>query len=580
MERQQFNLVTQPWIKVIDNNSYEQTVSLIELFQNTANYRQLVGEMRTQDLAVLRFLLAVLTTVYSRYDADGNPYEWLDVDKDTMINSPNDMANIDDLIDTWDQLYENGKFSQIVLDYLELYADKFDLLSEEYPFYQVTKEQYDSLVPISKAVAKGKGTVAVKQMNRTISESNNSRAIFSPTTGQGKNRISLDELARWLITYQNFTGVTDKTKVNAKDKFSISKGWLYSINPVIAEGQNLFETLMLNLVLGDVNLEDTYHNQHPVWEYDNIENYIDARARNILPDNRAELYTIWSRVLHIEWDTNGQPTIFSAGLPSFEIIDNNLEPNTTWKQTKKKAEIVRRPESQYLGSLNKAMWRSFGHYVRTSTDEEQESRDTKPPIPGIVLWLNRLKDEDYIPENKLIELDNIAMVSDGNATSQSPAAEVIDSMRLEAGVLFDSNEDKRMYWPDRIEDVIELTQQVGDYYYLFAKNIGEMRNLSDPASFAAKLSAQFYERLNEPFNDWLASLRNNQERDHRVNEWKETVLHIARDAAQEMMQNSTIKDARSRNKKIKGKDQDVNIFTYNRIFNIQVNRTLALENKK
>lgn len=580
MKKQQFNLVLQPWIKVIDNSNHMQKVSLIELFQNAQNYRQLAGEMRTQDLAILRFLLAILTTVYSRYDSDGNPYEWLDVNKGTMINSPNNEANIDDLLDTWEQLYVNGKFSQIVIAYLKHYVDKFDLLSEKYPFYQVTKEQYDSLVPPSKAVAKGKGTVAVKQMNRTISESNNSRAIFSPTASQEMNQLSLDELARWIITYQNFTGVTDKTKVNAKDKFSVSKGWLYSINPIIAKGKNLFETLMLNLVLGDINSENTYHNQHPFWEYNNILNYIDARVRNVLPDNRAELYTVWSRVLHIEWDENDQPTIFSAGLPSFEIIDNNLEPNTTWKQTKKKMEIIRRPESQYLGSLNKAMWRNFGHYVRTSTDEKQESRDIEPLIPGIVLWLNLLKDNDYIPEDQIIELENIAMVSDGNATSQSPAAEVIDSMRLEAGVLFDSNEDKRMYWPDRIEDVIEVTQRVGDYYYLFAKNIGEMRNLSDPASFASKLSVQFYERLNEPFNEWLSSLKNDEERDPKINKWKETVLHVARDAAQEMMQNSTIQDARSRSKKISGKEQDVNIFTYNRIFNIQVNKALALENKK
>lgn len=30
--------------------------------------------------------------------------------------------------------------------------------------------------------------------------------------------MSIDELVRWVISYQNFTGVTDKTKVVAKEK--------------------------------------------------------------------------------------------------------------------------------------------------------------------------------------------------------------------------------------------------------------------------------------------------------------------------------------------------------------------------
>lgn len=97
-----------------------------------------------------------------------------------------------------------------------------------------------------------------------------------------KNKIALDELTRWLITYQNFTGVTDKTKIETDEKFSTPAGWLYKLNPVAAKGQSVFETLMLNLILFNQDTKDHYIQQKPVWEYDNINDYVTERKKNDL----------------------------------------------------------------------------------------------------------------------------------------------------------------------------------------------------------------------------------------------------------------------------------------------------------
>ena len=43
MSERHFNLVTEPWIKVIDDQNQEQTVSLETLFSNAGHYRQLAG---------------------------------------------------------------------------------------------------------------------------------------------------------------------------------------------------------------------------------------------------------------------------------------------------------------------------------------------------------------------------------------------------------------------------------------------------------------------------------------------------------------------------------------------------------
>lgn len=145
------------------------------------------------------------------------------------------------------------------------------------PFYQVTADEYDQLVPAKKKIATGTGTVSVKQINRQVSESGNTPAIFSPKVAEFKDQITIPELVRWLISYQNFTGVTDKTKIEMEEKFSNPAGWLYRLNPVFAKGQTLFDTLMLNLVLVQTDGDQIYQNQKPVWEYDTVIKYVEER---------------------------------------------------------------------------------------------------------------------------------------------------------------------------------------------------------------------------------------------------------------------------------------------------------------
>ena len=173
---------------------------------------------------------------------DGEAYEWITLDEKMHLKEAEEEDyDRNDLINTWHLLYKNGEFSESVIQYLKENSSKFDFLGDD-PFYQVNKKIN---------LKKPKGTVDIKQINRTISESNNSPSIFSPRTRHTKNEVNLAQLVRWIITYQSFTGVTDKTKVNSKEKFSVSAGWLYGLNPVFAQGKNLFQTLMLNLVFSE-----------------------------------------------------------------------------------------------------------------------------------------------------------------------------------------------------------------------------------------------------------------------------------------------------------------------------------------
>lgn len=563
-----FNLTSDPWIKVLDKQTgTTKTVSLTDLFANAQNYRRLAGDTRSQDFAILRFLLAIVHTVYSRVGLSGEAYSWLEVDSDTfqVLNTEDaEDGSIEEWLQTWNDLYVNGQFSSAIVRYLEGNSALFDLFGP-HPFYQVTTEDYDSFVPEKKKVATGTGTVAVKQINRVVSESANSPAIFAPKAGSFKNRLTLAEITRWLITYQNYTGVTDKTKIDTAEKFSTPGGWAYRLNSVYAPGQSLFETLMLNFVVNPERKNETPI-QRPTWEYNNISDYVELRKSLLQPTNLAALYTTWSRLLHIEWQENGQPTIFSAGIPMFSQDNLFLEPMTTWREDKQAKDGSKKPATKGTGSLGIAMWRNFGDYVSDKTAKESHE-------PGIVQWLDQLVEEELIDGDKTIYLNSIALVSDGNATSQSPVAEVFDYMGLNADVLFDDKEELR--WPNRINGVIDTTQKVARQYWQFTTRIADIRNL-DSRSFSSRETGKFYDRLNEPFKQWLVSLKNNDDREVKIEEWYRELRDVVNQSVDVFERSSTPRDhhGKSLKKNADDREKPMNIFIAENNLRAQVNSIL------
>ena len=73
METMEFNLLQERWVRVRTQDCTVQEVSLTDALLHAHAYVDLAGEMPTQDAAMLRLLLAVLHTVFSRVDGNGVP---------------------------------------------------------------------------------------------------------------------------------------------------------------------------------------------------------------------------------------------------------------------------------------------------------------------------------------------------------------------------------------------------------------------------------------------------------------------------------------------------------------------------
>ena len=104
MKEMEFNLLEEPWVRVLLEDYTVREVSLKDALLNAEQYIDLAGEVPTQDIAVLRLLLAILHTVFSRVDANGN-------------DAP--LETTDDALDRWEELWTFQSFPKSpILDYL------------------------------------------------------------------------------------------------------------------------------------------------------------------------------------------------------------------------------------------------------------------------------------------------------------------------------------------------------------------------------------------------------------------------------------------------------------------------------
>ncbi|MCD1147302.1 type I-E CRISPR-associated protein Cse1/CasA [Peptoniphilus sp. KCTC 25270] len=524
-----FNLLDEPWISVItDSKGTTKEVSLLECLENAPNYLGLGGDMKTQDFAMLRLLLAVLHTVFSRFDGEGNPYEFVNLDDRFKpleeIHSDDEEEYAEALMETWKTLWEEKQFPNIVGEYLEKWRDRFYLLHETYPFFQVTEKE----VAPNKLNKSKPSSVSGKNMNRLISESGNKVALFSPKyEGKGNKEIlSFPEVARWLLTFQGYSGLSDKV-IFGKEKYKSSKGWIFDLGGVFVEGETLYDTLLLNLVLEHPEEMYILNEQKPCWEYEPKE-IIERYMKSATVDNLAELYTNWSRGIFIPPETvEEKPFSFDiVKIPDMNHQDLFLEPMTLWRYN-----LNGENKDTYTPKKhtpNQALWRSFG-LLMVSYGENKR-------IPILMKWIQGL--EDTVGEYDLT-IQAVSMRDDGNATSWVPVDEILDSLNINEWILSDVSKNG---WVPRINDMVELTKSVIEKTFRkFVMDIKEIRNLSS-SEFVNQKVEEMYFLVDSPFRDWIEGIEPENSKEEKLQEWKNILRKIVQREAEKMAMEGTSRD--------------------------------------
>ncbi|MFW0901977.1 type I-E CRISPR-associated protein Cse1/CasA [Gardnerella sp. Marseille-QA0894] len=550
-----FNLLDEPWISVIvDEKGHNTLVSMTDVFKHASEYKALAGDMKTQDFALLRILLAVLHTVFSRYDIQGNSREF---DSDEYYKEDFN----EETMDIWREVWVAKKFPDAVFKYLEQWHDHFYLFDDKYPFLQVLKQDIDS----KKLGGKSPSEISGKNINRLISESNNKIAVFSPKDNVDNNKSSLTEsqLARWIITLQSYSGLADKT-IFGTEKYKASKGWLFDLGGIYIEGENLFETLMLNCVLiGE--MQSPEKRQKPCWEYSGAENIENSFYETFI-DNISQLYTRWSRAIYINPDISiDKPISVSiVKLPDINHKNAFIEPMTVWQYNKEGES-----KDKYTPRKHRAeesMWRSFG----LLTSQELYDGSVKNHKPGIIEWLNKISKNI---SGSSISLQAVSMKDDGNATSWVPTDEICDTLHIDEVVVTDNSDDG---WVYRINNEVEYTRSaIGFIYKQFLLDICEIRNRNkdDAAKYSTKYISQVYFLVDQPFREWLANIMPNDSKNERCVQWRNTLHNILINEAKGMLENATLRDFTGRSSDQSEKESTKNIIT---VYNIFISRLKKL----
>lgn len=560
-----FNLIDEPWISVvIDYKGTTKLVGLKEFFENAHTYIALAGDMPTQDFAVMRFILAILHTVFSRYDAQGNAYETVTLNGRMQQLEEVDQGDYEDyedaLLDTWKDLWKAGKFPDIVLKYLDIWHDRFYLYDDKYPFYQVTKE---IISKVNAQFTDNTCTTAIvcpKLINRTISESGNKIALFSPRCNSNKNNLTDAELVRWLITFQGVSNASDKKSIIKDKTLQKSIGWIYGLGGLFFSSNNLFKTLLFNFVLKH---PDSQYNvpQHPAWELEQYELY-EKYQKSIMIDNLACLYTNWSRLVYLFYYTGNKKDskdkesrenlrlrIVKTIAPQKET--NILEPMAKWKNGSYKIPIADKPQK------TESIWRSFGAIFNLSDNDRR--------LPVIVDNLNHLK--KYIDEDELVQVNVISAIDDRKSTSRVLVEEYYDNFNLKLYVATDLI-DKG--WVVRINNIIETTQEIIEKdYSRFLSEIKAIRNISFD-DFVSNKKADLYFKIDKPFKDWLAKIDCTDNKDEKEQEWYTELRQIIRIQVYEFIKNASLRDFIG----VVIKDKEKNIALALNMFMASVNKKL------
>ena len=519
----EFNLLTEPWISVItDDRGKTEEVSLIDVFKNADKYISLAGDMKAQDFAVMRVLLSVLHTVFSRFDGNGNPYDYLELDEKFMqkaeVDEDDEEDYLDDLTNTWIKIWKEGKFPDIIETYLEKWKDRFYLYDDEYPFFQVTAKDFEG----EKYSSKG-SPVQGKNINRLISESNNKISLFSPKKDikDNKNVLSDSEATRWILTFQQYTGLSDKARFT-KDKYKASKGWLFDLGGVYLEGNNLFETLWLNCILVHPKEEYRLTVERPCWEHSPEENIATYFEKPYI-DNISELYTNWSRAVYIEpKEKNSEAfAIKIVKLPDTIHEDNFLEPMTIWRFNESGDNKGKYTPRKHR--INQSLWRSFGLIAFSDSGPNVE-------IPGIIKWFDKVV---KIIGDRKVGISIISMEDDGNATSWVPTDEIYDSLYVGDFILTDNDKEG---WTIRVNEVIDLTKKIVEKNFrYFVSQVKEIRNLKSKSGFESQKVEELYFKIDKPFRDWICSIKDEDDKDEKIREWKTILKKLTFEAADEII---------------------------------------------
>lgn len=218
-----FNLIYEPWIPCLDRSGQVHELGILNALVQAHELRGLEGELSLGTAALYRLLLAVLQRVFGPEDRAG-----------------------------WGELWNKRHWErEAIAGYLSEWERRFDLFDEMHPFYQTTEDRVEprSIALLPPGMAAG--------------------AFYNHQVDNSEYALAPAQAARWLVASQTFglSGICNPQKKLFFTQAPGAGGVVF-----LVEGNNLFETLALNLLVYNHNAPEggltKTEGDRPAWEMD------------------------------------------------------------------------------------------------------------------------------------------------------------------------------------------------------------------------------------------------------------------------------------------------------------------------
>jgi CRISPR system Cascade subunit CasA len=348
-----------------------------------------------------------------------------------------------------------------------------------------------------------------------LSESSNKVRLFQGRSGLSKKALTYPEAARWLLYLNAFDDTSSKPTRGTKEKLpSPGAGWLGKLGIIYAVGKNLFETLLLNLVLHDEN-GIKWDEGCTIWELK--EPRAAERTEIPLPRSQAALLTLQSRRVLLE-RTNDVVTGYRLlGGDFFQKENAFSEQMTMWRRDKNREDVY----TPKRHDTSKQLWRDFTALL---------AKNEKTRLPGIVSWLMELEDAGLIATQQVQLCASSVQYGDKDFFVTNVWD---DSISINAGLLSEIGDN----WIARILGELVITEKVVNSLGYLASDIAKAsgdKNEGAGRRNAAKEEAYF--RLDEHFRTWLSAINPQTDNmEETCGRWRKTVDSVVKSIGKELV---------------------------------------------
>lgn len=514
MKNPEYNLLDEPWIPVRLVDGTITDVGLLELLRRTTDIADLACELPTQSIAIQRLILAIAYRVATPHDTRD-----------------------------WVRQWEDGAPTEQMIEYLERWRDRFYLFGGRFPFMQVADLR----------TAKD----AVSGLEKLIADVPNGEQFFTTRHGRALACIPASEAARWLVHAQAYdpsgirSGAVGDSQVKGGKGYPIGPAWCGHLGLVWLKGQDLDETLVLNLIPASTaalrGVDSSTEWGVCSWEASEPESSVRGDYSLLDPAGTPKelsiprLLTWHSRRIRLVGDSSGVTGVVLAQGDKLAPQEMRLyEPQSLWRystpQSKKFKTDVYMPRKFEAG---RALWRNLPGTLPTVTTVQGVDKQPKQEfLPSATLSFHYQLDNASI-QTTYPKVMRIQAVGVTYGPQESTFEDIYsDELTLSVAVMRVEREDLSAEIDRQVRLTEEVARDVGTLAANLARAAGES---GDGAGDGARDRAKelFFSAVDNDFRSWLTQVDGHESGRDIGRRWECTLRQHATDIQTELVRGAS-----------------------------------------